>query len=200
MSGLEFPANFRWATIDDAGDLARLVNMAGDGLPYYLWSQLAEKNQSPWEIGEERARRDTGSFSYANTVVREEGNQIVSCLIGYLITEPLSAEGYDALPEMFVPLQKLEDQVVGSWYINVLATYPDYRNKGYGQDFLSLAEDMARENFADSLSLIVADSNPGAIRFYLNNGFGHRSQLPMTKDNWENPGKYWKLMTREIIK
>ncbi|HEY5641696.1 MAG TPA: GNAT family N-acetyltransferase, partial [Woeseiaceae bacterium] len=57
---------------DDARAMAELINIAGEGLPVYLWAKIAEPGQSPWEVGRQRAQRDSGSFSYRNTVVREE--------------------------------------------------------------------------------------------------------------------------------
>jgi len=51
--------------------MADLVNMAGEGLPLYLWTKLAAPGQSPSEVGQERARRESGAFSYRTTIVRE---------------------------------------------------------------------------------------------------------------------------------
>jgi hypothetical protein len=59
----------RPATPDDASPMAELVNIAGEGLPLYLWSKMASPGQDPWEVGRARAQRETGGFSYRTTVV-----------------------------------------------------------------------------------------------------------------------------------
>jgi hypothetical protein len=41
---------FRPATSDDAIVLAELVNYAGEGMPLYLWGQLAEPGEAAWDV------------------------------------------------------------------------------------------------------------------------------------------------------
>ena len=197
---MKLPKNYRRAKIEDAKALAELVNMAGDGLPCYLWTQLAENDQSPWDVGMERAMREQGGFSYKNAIVRELNQSVACCLIGYPITEKLSPEDYLEIPDMFLPLQKLEDRAVGSWYINVLATYPQHRNKGYGSEMIKIAERAAKEDSLDSLSLIVANANIDAIRFYENHNFEHTDSHEMIKGGWENQSTTWILMTKNILR
>ncbi len=74
---------FRPANIDDAGVLAELVNYAGEGMPLYLWSQMAEPGQAAWDVGHGRAAREEGSFSYRNATIIEQGGECAGCLIGY---------------------------------------------------------------------------------------------------------------------
>ena len=50
----------------DSGDLAFLVNLAGDGIPAYLWKDKVEGDESPLDVGARRAAREDGSFSYTN--------------------------------------------------------------------------------------------------------------------------------------
>ncbi|MDN3718973.1 hypothetical protein QW131_06505 [Roseibium salinum] len=52
----------RPARVEDAPVLARLVNYAGEGLPLYLWDKMAPEGKGPWEVGEQRAAREEGSF------------------------------------------------------------------------------------------------------------------------------------------
>ena len=67
---------FRPATKADAAALAVLVDIAGEGIPAYMWSTLASPGQSLLELGRERARRDTGGFSYRRAIVAEIDNEI----------------------------------------------------------------------------------------------------------------------------
>ena len=41
----------------DAESLAKLINLAGEGIPNWLWTRACVEGQTPLEIGIERARR-----------------------------------------------------------------------------------------------------------------------------------------------
>ena len=56
----------RHARIEDARALAELINIAGEGLAMYLWSQSATENQSPLDFGTSKAENATGGSSYRN--------------------------------------------------------------------------------------------------------------------------------------
>ena len=133
---------FRAATPDDAPALAELINMAGEGLPLYLWDGLAEPGQTAWEVGRQRVRRDAGGSSWRNGIVVETEAGIVACLFGYSLAdvpEPIDA----SMPAMFVPLQELENLASGTWYVNILAVSPGQRGRGLGTSLLQLADRLA---------------------------------------------------------
>ena len=195
---IELPPPHRAAREDDALPMAELVNMAGEGLPYYLWSGMALAGQSAWEVGQERARRQAGGFSYRNTIVREEAGRVVASLVGYALDDDPEPVDYADLPPMFVPLQQLEDMAPGTWYVNVLATYPDFRGRGYGRELLSIAEAIARDAGRRGLSIIVADTNAGARRLYERSGFREQARRPMVKAQWRHPGTHWVLLLKDL--
>lgn len=195
---IDLPESYRAAISEDAFAMAQLVNMAGEGLPFYLWTTMATEGQSPWIVGQERAKRQSGTFSYRNTIVREERGQVVAALVGYsLVHDPEPSDCSD-MPPMFVPLQELEDMVPGTWYVNVLATYPEFRGKGYGRELLSIAEATALDSGRRGLSIIVADTNEGAHRLYCRNGFHVKAERVMVKEDWQHPGKKWVLLLKEF--
>jgi ribosomal protein S18 acetylase RimI-like enzyme len=186
---------FRPATIDDANVLAELINYAGEGMPLYLWSQMAEPGETAWDIGRCRAAREEGSFSYRNATIIEHDGQCAGCLIGYEIPdnpEPIP----DDMPAMFVPLQELENLESGTWYINVLAVRPQFRGQGLGTKLLRLAEETAQRLGKRGMSVIVSDTNLGAHRLYKGLGYDERARRPMVKENWENEGRSWVLLTK----
>ena len=178
--------------------MAELVNIAGEGMPLYLWTEMAGAGESPWSIGQQRARRESGGFSYRNTVLREDSGSAVSALIGYPLPDAPEPTNYRELPAMFVPLQQLEDLVPGTWYVNVLATYPDYRGKGYGAGLLSIAEQLAADTSRTGLSIIVSDANTGARRLYERQGYAEIASRPMVKESWQNPGENWVLLKKDV--
>lgn len=188
----------RRATPEDAQALAELVNIAGEGLPFYLWQEMTEKDGDPWETGRQRALRDSGSFSYSNAIIREVDGKVAAALIGYPLANQPAPANYSEMPPLFVPLQALEDMVPGTWYINVLATYPEHRGKGYGTALLKQAEVFAAKQRKRGLSIIVSDANPDARRLYERNGYCEVGRRAMVKENWDNSGKNWILLARML--
>jgi ribosomal protein S18 acetylase RimI-like enzyme len=193
----ELAPPFRPARLDDASLLAELVNYAGEGLPLYLWSKLAAPGESAWDVGRRRAAREEGSFSYRNATIIEHEGQCAGCLIGYEIPDEPVPIG-DDMPAMFVSLQELENLAPGTWYVNVLAVRPEFRSLGLGTKLLRLADERARALGKAGLSVIVSDDNPGARRLYERCGFALRATRPMVKEDWQNAGETWQLLTKGI--
>jgi ribosomal protein S18 acetylase RimI-like enzyme len=189
---------FRPATPDDAAELAELVNFAGEGLPLYLWERIKAPGETAWEHGRRRAERETGGFSYRNAVIAEIGGKCAACLIGYPQPDEPEPIDYAAMPPMFVPLQELENLAPGTWYVNVLAAYPEYRNLGFGTRLLGVAEDIARHKRKAGLSVIVSDANHGARRLYLRCGYREAGERLKVKEGWQNEGRSWVLLTKGI--
>jgi len=188
---------FRPATIDDATVLAELVDYAGEGLPLYLWGQMAEPGEAAWDVGRRRAARAEGSFSYRNATIIEHDIQCAGCLIGYEIPnnpEPVPND----MPAMFVPLQELENLAPGTWYINVLAVRPQFRRQGLGTRLLGLAGERAEALGTRGLSVIVSNANTGARRLYEHCGYKESATRLMVKENWTNDGQSWVLLTKDL--
>ena len=141
---MEERATFRPAAKADAAALAVLVDIAGEGLPAHLWGTLKAPGQSILEVGRERAARETGGFSYRNAVVAEVDGEIAACLVGYRLDDPYDLGALDDIPELFRPLVLLEAKAPGSWYVNVLATFPEFRRHGIGLELLGIAERKSR--------------------------------------------------------
>lgn len=188
---------FRPAERADAAVLAELVNHAGEGLPLYLWEQMTAPGETAWDVGRRRAARDEGAFSWRNAVIIECEGQAAGCLIGYGIAdepEPIP----DDFPAMFRPLQELENLAPGTWYVNVLAVLPAFRNRGLGARLLARAEQTARAERRRGLSLIVADANAGARRLYARAGYREAARRPMVKEGWAGKGREWVLLTKPL--
>lgn len=194
---IELEPPFRHATPDDAPALAELINFAGEGLPLYLWTEMAEPGENAWEVGRRRALREAGSFSYRNAVVAEADGRVVASLVGYALPDGPQPIDYGQMPAMFMPLQELENLAPHTWYVNVLAAYPEYRGRGYGTRLLGIAERLAAAAGSSGLSIIVSDGNAGAKRLYERRGYREMATRPMVKDRWQNPGTKWVLMVKQ---
>jgi ribosomal protein S18 acetylase RimI-like enzyme len=184
------PANAR-----DANDLAQLINHAGEGLPLHFWKMIAEEGEDPWITGRKRAERDTGSFSFRNATIAEVDGEVAAVLIAYPIAEPDGPPDTSETPPIFVPLEELEARAGKTFYINVVAAYPEYRGRGLGTRLLNEAGRMAA---GYPLSLIVSDGNTGACRLYERHGFRTRAKRAIVKTGgWECEGENWVLMVRD---
>ena len=121
-----------------------------------------------WAAGAPAAT--TGAFSWRNALVVDAGRGAIGCLIGYPLAptpQPVPAD----TPPLFRPLEELEREAPGTWYINVIAVLPAERGRGHGARLIEAAREAAAEAGREGLSLIVADSNAGARRFYEREGF-----------------------------
>jgi len=188
----------REAQKSDAAELAKLIDLAGEGLPFYLWRQMAAPGEDPWEIGRQRAARDSGGFSYRNSVVAEVDAKVVGALVGYPVADEPEPVDLDITPRMLVPLRELENLAPGTWYVNSVAVFPDARGLGVGSRLMRWAEQKAAELGLRGLSLIVSDTNVGARRLYEHLAYEEVAARPMVKEQWQNPGKNWVLMIREL--
>lgn len=193
MTAIKAP--FRPATPADAATLAELVNHAGEGLPLYLWDKMTEPGETAWDVGRRRAARDEGAFSYRNAVMIEHDGKAAGALIGYGIAEEPEPVPTD-IPAMFRPLQELENLAPATWYVNVLAVLPAFRNLGLGSRLLSLAENLGRAAECRGMSIIVADANTGARRLYERLGYRFVAERPMVKEDWLGPGRNWVLLVK----
>ncbi|MGR9073623.1 MAG: GNAT family N-acetyltransferase [Gammaproteobacteria bacterium] len=169
---LQLKPPFRHAEKSDCRYVAELIDIAGEGVPYWFWSRQAEKeNKTPLQIGMERAAREDVDFSYRNAVFMEMQGRVAAMILGYKLPESTAEFDVEAYPEIARPFIELERLVPGSFYINALATYPEYRRLGCGSKLLNLAHDLAAEAGCELTSIEVYERNEGAVRLYRRQGF-----------------------------
>jgi ribosomal protein S18 acetylase RimI-like enzyme len=189
--------HIRPARPEDAFEMAQLVNIASEGLALHFWREACG-GKDPLEYGVSRAVREEGSFSYRNGTVIEDNGKVMSLLIGYRQPnrfEPLNLSDFSALIR---PLVELEAFAPRSWYVNVLATFPEHRGKGLGSRLLAEAERLARESAANGLSLIAAEENLDAVRLYERTGYAKRERRPLAPYPGCPHGGDWVLMTKPL--
>ncbi|WP_353471675.1 GNAT family N-acetyltransferase [Salipiger sp. H15] len=189
--------DIRRAEASDAAHLVRFINMAADDLPLHFWRKSVGPEGDPWAYGEERAARETGNFSYRNAWLAEVEGAVGACLLGYAAeTEPGPID--PDTPPIFVPLLELEALAPGSWYLNVLATYEEFRGKGLGSALLAHAETIAAAAGHDSISLIAEDSHEEALRLYAAKGYREIARRPVVKGDWAVDASEWILFTKPV--
>ncbi|NBB81480.1 MAG: GNAT family N-acetyltransferase [Verrucomicrobia bacterium] len=169
----------RDAKVEDAPKLAELMNIAGEGIPAYLWERTANPGEDVMAFGALRVAQPEGGFSYTNTHVAVTADEIVGMLLSYRLPDPHDVGPLDEIPAVVRPLVELEGLVPGSWYINAVATNAEYRGKGVGHELMGLAEQLADSSGAGTLSLIVAEENTGARRLYEKLGYQIIARRPI---------------------
>lgn len=187
----------RKARASDAAHLVRFINMAADDLPLHFWRKTVGPDGDPWALGAERAARETGNFSYTNAWFAEIDGEVAACLLGYAAEDAPGPIAPDT-PPIFVPLLQLEALAPGSWYLNVLATYEDFRGKGLGSGLLAYAETVASAAGHDTISLIAADTHQDALRLYRAKGYREVARRPLAKDDWQVAASEWILFVKPV--
>ncbi|MDX1756025.1 MAG: GNAT family N-acetyltransferase [Marinobacter sp.] len=168
----------RNARKEDARDLAFLINLAGEGLPAYLWQSQAGPGESGMEVGVKRAAREEGGFSYRNARVFEHDGKLAGMAVAYPLADPYDVGALTDLPEVVKPLIELEARAPGSWYLNALATFEPYRRQGVARQLMADSALLARSRRCRSMSLIVASDNVAAAALYERLGFQERARKP----------------------
>ncbi|WP_223669620.1 GNAT family N-acetyltransferase [Kangiella shandongensis] len=182
----------------DASELAYLINLAGEGIPEYLWSGMAEGAEPPLEIGAQRAAREEGGFSYKNARVIRDKSGLLGMIISYQLDDPYILDDIDDYPEIVKPLVKLESKAPGSWYINAVATKENHRGKGIAKALLSEAESKAKAQGVKQMSLIVASENTVARKLYTKLGYQTTTSLPVVDYPGAIHGGDWELMIKQL--
>lgn len=187
----------REAQASDAAHLVRFINMAADDLPLHFWRRSVGPDGDPWALGRERAARETGNFSYRNAWLAEVDGQVAACLLGYPAEDEPGPIDPDT-PPIFVPLLELEAMAPGSWYLNVLATYDQFRGQGCGSALLARAEEIAREKGHKTISLIAEDTHQDALRLYRAKGYREVARRPVVKGDWQVDASEWILFIKPL--
>ncbi len=170
--------SIRHATQADALPLAKLIDIAGEGIPTWLWRQSCTAGQSPLEVGTQRAQRSQGGFSFRNALVAEKGGEVIGMALGYPIDAALT-DNLGELPPPIAPFVDLEMQSVGTWYVNALAIFAGQQSFGVGSGLLQAAEERAGQAGYHKTSIQVFAQNRGAARLYERKGYRVVARSPV---------------------
>ena len=167
---IHIPDQIREATAQDALPLAKLIDIAGEGIPNWLWQKSCQAGETPLEIGAERARRTSGGFSYTNALIAEQNGKPAGMVLSYAIKEEPQDDPND-LPEPIAPFVELEKHSVNTWYINDLAVFAGKRGLGIGTRLMKQAETLALDAGYARMSIQVYEQNVGAVKLYTSLGY-----------------------------
>ena len=161
----------RKATIKDCRSIAELALIAGEGIPAYFWGQSKQEGQDIEDVGAGNAASENENFSYKNVHLAVVDNNIAGMLLAYRLPDSESTVDLEDFPEFIRPLIELEQCVPGSFYINMLAAYPGYRNHGVGTQLMGMVDQLALDAGCRTISVEVFEQNTGALRLYQRLGY-----------------------------
>ncbi|MDX2264629.1 MAG: GNAT family N-acetyltransferase [Hyphomicrobiales bacterium] len=160
---------FRAAQEKDAASIADLIVISGDTPPDFPRPTARHDGRSPAPSPSSVAQAQAFAVAHARLLLFN--GRIAGMLLGYA-TRPLAASRrLDVLPNYLRCTMDVEAIAPRSFYVNTLALYPEYQNLRLGARLLSEAEACAARRGCRHLALEVGVGNPGAIRFYIRNGF-----------------------------
>lgn len=197
--------SIRPATAAPAPHLVCFVDIASEGLALMVWEALREPHVVLTEFGRSRAMRAEGAFSYRNAHIAEAGGAVAGGLVGYRIEPdhdvsvrmPDPAEAAK-VPEFLRPIIELEQLAGGHWYVNIIATYPEFRGRGVGAALLAHADALGREAGAGGMALIVDSDNHAALKAYARAGYEEKARRPLLPFPMRPDGGHWLLMTKPL--
>jgi ribosomal protein S18 acetylase RimI-like enzyme len=169
----------RQATKADCRTVAELALIAGEGIPAYFWEPSQQPGEALEDVGARHAASETDNFSFRNAHLAVIGTQVAGMLLAYRLPDEDGAESLDEFPLFIRPLIELERCVPGTFYINMLAAYPRYRNQGVGTALMALADGVAATAGCAMLSVEVFEKNAGALRFYRRLGYAIVDRRPV---------------------
>lgn len=191
-------SKFRPATLSDANSFAVLIDIAGNGLPNKTWFDHVDPRHSALEEGRQVVRRNEGEDYYRNTTVALIGTEIAACLIGGLPENLYDLSRIDKKPALFRPVARLAAQAVGTWYVDVMASFSEFLGQGLGTKLLELAASKAEEIGAPATSIVVGSWNDGAARLYGRSGYRPAGRARASLPTGFPQAVDWVLMTRPL--
>ena len=192
---------FRPAQSDDARQIAELIAISSDGVALIEWEQQArEENCMALDVGERIYQIPQQGYSYTSATIVENNGQTAGMLLTFPMPDsaprnPENRPGADDT-NVFAPYIYLEEP--NSWYICGVAFYPQHRGQGLGTELMALANEQAKEQGYDKLSLVAFEQNKGSVRLYERLGYCVVDRAPVVPHPMIQYGGDGLLMTRLV--
>jgi ribosomal protein S18 acetylase RimI-like enzyme len=184
----------RPAQRSDALHVAAFVDIAGHGIEMQEWRSRVDKGHSVFAAARRTVLEDTAQpYHYSRAHMLEADGEVAAGLIGGIVEATTS--GSTDTPAYVRPLVELETSVPGSWLLLVIATYPEYRGRGFGALLMEHARQCAIRDGAAEMSLVTEDTNRGALGLYQRHGFREVETRPwLAYDGLSGPTKWIRLV------
>jgi len=194
---------FRMGKPEDARACAQLFIMASHGIAEAVYRDLIPGQTTDQIIGERRIRPDGRSSSYTNWRIAEDGFGNVAGGINALPLDHMGRSSPEELlteerTRVLAPLLALDAEAAGTYFINVIAVFPEYRRAGIARRLISLAFDDARKAGIATVSLTTFEEDRRLIEYYRGLGFAVAAFRPIVPHECLACGGNLILMTSPV--
>ena len=165
--------SYRDGRNEDCAILAKLINIASEGIIEYLFHDLIPDMTSVQMVAHNLSAENS-FYSYKNAIVAEYNQNLIGASLSY------PSRFHQITEEMrnFLPEDRLEhfksfyaSRVEDSLLLNALCVDKRFRGKGIGTKLIALTKKKAKKDGFKSLSLMVLADNADAHRLYARCGF-----------------------------
>ena len=189
----------RKAVVADAAERAVLDDMAGNGLPSWLWQRSAntKAGDTALAFGRRMMMEEMPPWGWRNSVIAQAGGRIAGMVTSYRMPVDTGEPGENE--PVLKPIFELMSQAAGQWYVDALAVYEEWRGRGVGAALLSNVMEQAAGNKCESICLIVSSDNVPARGLYERNGFRQEVERGyIARSGQPVAGKYHLFMRRKL--
>jgi ribosomal protein S18 acetylase RimI-like enzyme len=187
----------------DARALAQIADMAGHGLMQLLYEGLLPGKSLIDTIIERRIFAPRSFSALARWRIATDGSgNILGGLNSFSHDVMMTAPPDPLLDESrlspIAALSEMEATAVDSYYINIIAVFPEYRGSGAGFALMQEAERLARKENLRRLTLSAFENDPSLLRFYRRQGFEVHASCPIGQHSAFQTDGNFVLMMREL--
>jgi len=191
---------FRPATKEDIPDLARLHLFGRHGIFDALYHDCIAG--LPANEIYERVLVDTGSvWAYENASVAVHDGRVIGEVHAFAFGDAANDPPSPMVPKdrlvLLEPFDRVAPQAVGTYHINILSVYPEFRGKGIGTMLMNLARSHADGRGFSKLSLFVFEDTR-AVNLYERLGFVVCGRSPIVKHELLHVSGDLLVMTRPV--
>jgi GNAT superfamily N-acetyltransferase len=178
------PGRIRRATAGDGLSCARLVLMASHGMAEAVFRDLVPGQPTEQIITERRIRPEGKTTSFTNWWVAEDHHRVVAGGINAYPLDGRTGPTRDELltPErirVLAPMIELDAEAAGTYFINILAVFPEHRHAGIARRLIALAVEEARKAEMAAVSLTTFEDDARLVAYYLGVGFTVAASRPI---------------------
>ena len=193
----------RNAVAADAPTLAEVAMMAGHGIMTMLYDGLVPGRTVAQTLVDRRILNPKSYSALHHWRIAEGEDRAclgaINCLPqgAFMAAEPDPLlVGDRVLP--VAALGELEQLAVDSYYINMIAVFPQHRRSGAGRALVAEAERLARQARMTRLSLCTFEADASLMSFYGSLGFTVRERRPIRPSPFFPSSGNWALLMRDL--
>lgn len=193
----------RNAVAADASTLAEVAMMAGHGIMTMLYEGLVPGKTVVQALIDRRILNPKSHSALHHWRIAESDDRAFLGAVNCFPQSVLMAAEPDPLlvEDRVLPvaeLGELENLAVDSYYINLIAVFPQHRRSGAGRALVAEAERLARQARMTKLSLCTYEADASLMSFYDSLGFTVRERRSIRANPFFPSSGNWVLLTRDL--